>query len=222
MSTLLTYNDIKNNSQIKTYIEKTDESLAAIGYTEHSFAHVTKCALTAGKILRTLGYDKRTCELAEIAGYMHDIGNIVNRVGHAQSGAMMAFRILDNLNMDPEEIAVIVSAIGNHDESAASPTNAVSAALFLADKGDVRRSRVRNTDIASFDIHDRVNYAVVKSELRFSDANDAVILDLTIDTTIASVMSYFEIFLNRMLLCKRAAEFLKIQFKLKVNGMNLL
>ena len=153
---------------------------------------------------------------------MHDIGNIVNRVDHAQSGAVMAFRILDNLDMDPEEIATIVSAIGNHDESTASPINAVAAALILADKSDVRRSRVRNNEIATFDIHDRVNFAAVESDLHFSDDKSEIILDLEIDTEISSVMSYFEIFLNRMLLCKRAAEFLKLRFRLNINSMNLL
>ena len=219
---MLTFNDIKNNPQIRTYITKADEALRVLGFTEHSFAHVTKCAETASAILRDLGYDERVCELAKIAGYMHDIGNIVNRIDHAQSGAVMAFRILDKLEMDPEEIATIVSAIGNHDESTASPINAIAAALILADKSDVRRSRVRNTEIATFDIHDRVNYAVVKSNLHFTNDMTATQLDLEIDTEIASVVSYFEIFLNRMLLCKRAAEFLKLKFVLNINGMNLL
>ena len=222
MRFLLTFNDIKNNQQIRTYIKKADEALEVLGFTEHNFAHVTKCAEAASSILYHLGYDERTCELSKIAGYMHDIGNIVNRIDHAQSGAVMAFRILDKLEMDPEEIATIVSAIGNHDESTASPINAVAAALILADKSDVRRSRVRNTEIATFDIHDRVNYAVVKSNLHFTDEMTAIELDLEIDTEIASVMSYFEIFLNRMLLCKRAAEFLKLRFVLNINGMNLL
>ena len=219
---MLTFNDIKNNQQIKTYITKADEALKVLGFTEHSFAHVTKCAVVASEILETLGYDERVCELAKIAGYMHDIGNIVNRVDHAQSGAVMAFRILDKLEMSPEEIATIVSAIGNHDESTASPINAVAAALILADKSDVRRSRVRNQEIATFDIHDRVNFAAVESDLHFSDDKAEIILDLEIDTEISSVMSYFEIFLNRMLLCKRAAEFLKLRFRLNINSMNLL
>ena len=219
---MLTFNDIKNNQQIKTYITKADEALKVLGFTEHSFAHVTKCAVTASEILSTLGYSERVCELAKIAGYMHDIGNIVNRIDHAQSGAVMAFRILDKLEMDPEEIATIVSAIGNHDESTASPINAVAAALILADKSDVRRSRVRNNEIATFDIHDRVNFAAVESDLHFSDDKSEIILDLEIDTEISSVMNYFEIFLNRMLLCKRAAEFLKLRFRLNINSMNLL
>ena len=219
---MLTFNDVKNNRQIQTYITKADEALKVLGFTEHSFAHVTKCAVTASEILSILGYDERTCELAKIAGYMHDIGNIVNRIDHAQSGAVMAFRILDKLDMAPEEIATIVSAIGNHDESTASPINAVAAALILADKSDVRRSRVRNQEIATFDIHDRVNFAAVQSALHFSDDKTEIILDLEIDTEISSVMSYFEIFLNRMLLCKRAAEFLKLRFRLNINSMNLL
>ena len=218
----VTFHDVKNSPEIRTYITQADASLLALGFTEHSFAHVTKCAETASSILRDLGYDERICELSKIAGYIHDIGNIVNRIDHAQSGAVMAFRILDKLEMDPEEIATIVSAIGNHDESTASPINAVAAALILADKSDVRRSRVRNNEIATFDIHDRVNYAVIDSDLHFADEMNVIELDLVIDTEIASVMSYFEIFLNRMLLCKRAAEFLKLRFVLNINGMNLL
>ncbi len=219
---MLTYQDIRGNAAINTYIRKADEALASLGYTEHSFPHVTKCASKASEILETLGFDERTCELSRIAAYMHDIGNIVNRIDHAQSGAIMAFRILDKLDMDPEEIAVIISAIGNHDESTASPTDPISAALILADKSDVRRSRVRNTDATSFDIHDRVNFAAVESDLHFTDGNRSIELSITIDTEISSIVNYFEIFLNRMLLCKRAAEFLNIRFKLNINGMNLL
>jgi metal-dependent HD superfamily phosphatase/phosphodiesterase len=169
-----------------------------------------------------LGYDERTAELARIAGYMHDIGNVVNRVDHAQSSAIMAFRILDKMGMDVEEIATIISAIGNHDEATAVPVNAVAAALILADKSDVRRSRVRNRDLASFDIHDRVNYSVESSTLVIDEGNNYAVLNLKIDTELFTIMDYFEIFLGRMLLCRRAAEFLKLRFKLVINEVELL
>ena len=218
----MTFNDIKNNDDIKTYITKADEALAALGYTEHSFAHVGKVADTAMNILSTLGYDKRTVELAGIAGYLHDIGNLVNRVDHSQSGAVMAFRILDNLGMRADEIAVIVSAIGNHDEGTGVPVNSVAAALIIADKCDVRRSRVRNFDASSFDIHDRVNYSVVRSDVRISPNSGTVILDLDVDLSISSVMDYFQIFIGRMQMCRHAAKALGLLFGLVVNGQTLL
>lgn len=219
---MIRFSDIQNNSAINTYIRKADEALLEIGYTEHAFAHVTKCSAVAGDLLLRLGYDERTQELAKIAAYMHDIGNIVNRHNHAQSGAVMVFRLLNEMGVAPEEIAVIVSAIGNHDESTGSPVNAVAAALILADKSDVRRTRVRNSDVASFDIHDRVNYAVVESGLAINTEDRTVTLELTIDSTISAVMDYFEIFLNRMLLCRRAANFLGLKFGLMINGVSLL
>ena len=212
---LVTYEDIRNDESIKCYITEADKALSALGYTEHSFPHVVKAATMAEMILLTLNYPKRTAELAKIAGYMHDIGNIVNRIDHAQSGAVMAFRLLDRMGMDPAEIAMVISAIGNHDESTA-------AALILADKTDVRRSRVRNHDFASFDIHDRVNYAVEESKIYFNEDNSAIILDLKIDTSISAVMDYFEIFLGRMMLSRKAAEFLNISFELVINGQRLL
>ena len=218
----ITYNAIKENADIKAYIEKSDEALISLGYTEHSFAHVVSVAEKARDILIKLGYDKRRAELAAIAGYMHDIGNIVNRKDHAQSGAIMAFRILDNLEVAPEEIAAVVCAIGNHDEATAFPVNEVAAAIILADKSDVRRSRVRNREFLTFDIHDRVNYAVKKSVLSLNKENTSIILNLTIDTKICSVLDYFEIFLNRMLLCKRAADYLKLSFSLVINNNTLL
>ena len=214
--------DIKDNEQIKTYIRRADDTLSALGFTEHSFAHVTRVAHFAEKVLRELGYDDRTCELAWIAGYMHDIGNVVNRIDHAQSGAVMAFRILDKLGMDADEIATVCSAIGNHDESTAYPVNPVAAALILADKTDVRRTRVRTKDPAAFDIHDRVNYAVEKASTRLVDDNSAVLLSLVIDTDISPVIDYFEIFMDRMLLCRRAAEKLGLSFRLEVNGQMVL
>lgn len=219
---LLTFNDIKNNKEINTYIEKADQALSELGYTEHSFAHVMKVATKAREILLLLGYDERTAELAQIAGYMHDIGNVINRVDHAQSGAIMAFRILDKLGMDVEEIATVISAIGNHDETTAFPVNAVAAALILADKSDVRRTRVRNLDLGNFDIHDRVNYSVLSSSLNIDKVNGYAIVDLKIDTKLFTIMDYFEIFLGRMLLCRRASDFLKLKFKLVINDVELL
>lgn len=219
---VITYNDIKQSEEINTYIRQADMSLLAMGFTEHSFAHVTKCAQQASYILNEMGYDERIIELAKIAGYMHDIGNVINRVDHAQSGAIMAFRILDNMGMPAEDVAQIVTAIGNHDEGTAYPVNAVSAALILADKTDVRRSRVRNSDIQSFDIHDRVNYAAEKSVVRLDKEKKTISLILTIDTTICAVMDYFEIFLNRMMLCRKAAEFFDLKFHLLINEQILL
>ncbi len=219
---MISYEQIKKNEEIKTYITEADKSLLALGYTEHSFAHVGAVATRCEYILRTLGYDGHTVELAKIAGYLHDIGNVVNRVDHSQSGAIMAFRILDKLGMDACDIATIVTAIGNHDEGSGVPVNAVAAALILADKTDVRRTRVRNSDIASFDIHDRVNYSVERAELNFSPDNTRIILSLKIDTAISSIMSYFEIFLTRMLLCRKAAEKLGITFELEINGQRII
>ena len=219
---MLTFKDVKSNETIRTYIQRADESLIALGYTEHSFAHVTHVAETAGYILKTLGYPDRTVELVKIAGYLHDIGNLVNRIDHSQSGAVMAFRILDNLNCDPAEIATIVTAIGNHDEGTGQPVNAVAAALILADKSDVRRSRVRNTDMASFDIHDRVNYSVRKSKLKINEEHTRIKLKLSVDTAYGSIMDYFEIFMQRMILCRKAAEKLGLQFKLMINEQQLI
>ena len=219
---MISYREIKDNKSIQTYIRKADETLGALGFTEHSFAHVGMVAERAGYILETLGYDGRTVELARIAAHLHDIGNLVNRSEHSQSGAVMAFRILDKLGMEAEEIAEIVAAIGNHDEGTGVPVSPLAAALILADKSDVRRSRVRNRDEASFDIHDRVNYSVKKSELRINEAHTLIILKLTVDTHYGSVMDYFEIFLNRMILCRKAAEKLGLAFKLIINEQQLL
>lgn len=218
----MTYEEIKANTAINTYITRADESLVALGFTEHSFAHVTRVAETAGYILSELGYSEHDVELAKIAGYMHDLGNLVNRIDHSQSGAVMAFRILDNMNMPPEDIATVVTAIGNHDEGTGVPVNAVSAALILADKSDVRRSRVRNSDISSFDIHDRVNYSVKKSKLKINEEHTIVKLKLEIDTRYGSIMDYFEIFLGRMVMCRKAAEKLGLQFKLIINEQQLI
>ncbi|MDY5612878.1 HD domain-containing protein [Dysosmobacter sp.] len=219
---MLTFEEVKNNAAIRTYIQRADESLIALGFTEHSFAHVTVVAENAGYILRTLGYPERTVELARIAGFLHDIGNLVNRIDHSQSGAVMAFRILDNLDCDPAEIATIVTAIGNHDEGTGQPVNAVAAALILADKSDVRRSRVRNQDPSTFDIHDRVNYSVKESQLKINGEHTLIKLKLSVDTKYGSVMDYFEIFMGRMLLCRKAAEKLGLQFKLMINEQQLI
>lgn len=219
---MLTYEQMKENKAIRTYIERADESLAALGFTEHSFAHVTKVAETAGYILETLEFPAREVELVKIAGWLHDIGNLVNRVDHSQSGATMAFRILDNLDCPPEDIATIVTAIGNHDEGTGVPVNAVAAALILADKSDVRRSRVRSKDTLHFDIHDRVNYSVTKSELKINQEHSLMKLKLSVDTKYGSVMDYFEIFMDRMILCRKAAEKLGMQFKLMINEQQLI
>lgn len=219
---MLTYAEIKKNETINTYIRKADESLRALGYTEHSFAHVMHVAETAEYILKNLNYSEHEIEIVKIAAYLHDIGNLVNREDHSQSGAVMAFRILDNLQMEPADIATIVTAIGNHDEGNGVPVNAIAAALILADKSDVRRSRVRNSDTANFDIHDRVNYSVVKSRLVINDDRTYITLVLSIDTNYGSVMDYFEIFLGRMMLCRKAAEMLGIQFKLIINDQPLI
>lgn len=218
----MTYEQVKSDASIKTYISHADAALAVLGYTEHSFSHVTRVAETAGYILSTLGHDARTVELGKIAGYMHDIGNIVNRNEHSQSGAVMAFRILDNMDFPPEEIALIVSAIGNHDEGTGVPVNPVAAALILADKSDVRRSRVRAKDVGKFDIHDRVNYSVTESKLEILSQEKILQLVLTVDTQFSSVMDYFEIFMNRMILCRQAAQSLGLKFKLLINGQQLV
>ena len=218
----VTYEDVRKSEEIRTYIKQADESLKAIGYTEHSFAHCTKVAKVAGDLLEKLGYDAHEVELARIAGFMHDIGNVVNRIDHAQSGAMMAFRILDKMGMPPEDVATVITAIGNHDEQTAAAVNAVAAALIIADKTDVRRSRVRNRSTINFDIHDRVNYAAEKSDVILEPYSKTITLDLKINTEICAVMDYFEIFTGRMLLCRKAAEFLGLQFKLDINDVYLL
>lgn len=218
----MTYEEIRRDSAVNVYITQADASLKALGFTEHSFAHVTKVAEMAGEILEKLNYPPRTVELAKIAGYLHDIGNVVNRVDHSQSGAVMAFWILDRMNFPPEEIAAIVTAIGNHDEGTGVPVNAVSAALFLADKSDVRRSRVRRSADIQVDIHDRVNYSVTESKLEIDPEGKQITLKLTVDTSVSSVMEYFEIFMKRMMLCRNAAERLGLTFKLDINEQALL
>ena len=219
---MVTYDQIKNDEAVKAYITAADESLRALGYTEHSFPHVQRVALTAAYILETLGHDTHTVELARIAGVLHDIGNLVNRTEHSQSGAVMAFRILDNKGMPPVDIATVVTAIGNHDEGTGVPVNAVAAALIIADKSDVRRSRVRNKDFATFDIHDRVNYSVTSSSLTVNSDEKFLLLELEIDTAISPVMDYFEIFLGRMMMCRRATDMLGLEFRLTINSQRII
>lgn len=214
----MTYDEICRDPAVKIYIRQADAALEALGFTEHSFPHVRKVAQTAGEILETLGYSPREVELAKIAGYLHDIGNVINRVDHSQTGAVMAFRILDRMAFPPEEISAMISAIGNHDEGTGVPVSPLAAALILADKSDVRRSRVRKKKDYRTDIHDRVNYAVTDAKLDILPEEKHIQLSLSIDTEISPVMDYFEIFLKRMLLCRKAAERLGCTFRLMING----
>lgn len=218
----ITYEDIRHNQETLIYIDQGDQALGIIGYTEHALPHATITAQTAGRILSELGYSEREAELARITGFMHDIGNMVNRSDHAQSGAIIAFRILDHLDMPPEEVALVVSAIGNHDEGTAVPIHPIAAALILADKSDVRRSRVRNQVPSTFDIHDRVNYAVQRSEIEIDATQRICTLDIQIDSEVTPVFDFFEIFLGRMLLCRKACAFLELSFHLRVNGFKML
>lgn len=219
---MVTYEALRQNAAVNTYITRADESLSALGFTEHSFPHVCGVADTAEYILRSIGCSEHDIELAKIAAYLHDIGNLVNRADHSQSGAMMAFRILDHMDMEPADVATIVTAIGNHDEGVGVPVNEVAAALILADKCDVRRNRVRNRDIATFDIHDRVNYSVEHYRLLVQPEEKIARLELTIDTKFSSVMDFFEIFMKRMMLCRRAADRLGLIFQLTINGQQLI
>ena len=216
---MVTYETVRQNADIQEYIHQADKALEAIGFTEHALPHGTKAAVVAAMILTELGYDERTVELAKIAAHLHDIGNVVNRVDHAQSGAVLAFRLLDKMGMEAREIALVIGAIGNHDEKTAFPVNPVAAALILADKMDVRANRVRPKARAAFDIHDRVNYSVKKHEVTLTDKE--ICLTLAIDTEVCAVIEYFEIFMDRMLLCRRAAEKLGLHFALVINGQRM-
>ena len=219
---MITYESLKKNEEIRTLIARADESLRVLGYTEHSFAHVCRVADTAGYILESLGYPEHEAELARIAAYLHDIGNLVNRVEHSQSGAVMAFVLLTKMGMDMEDIAAITTAIGNHHEGTGVPVNAIAAALILADKADVRRSRVRADEETAPDIHDRVNYSVTESVLTVSEDKTTVTLTLKIDTAHSSVADYFEIFMERMLLCRHAAKRLGLRFALTINDHTVM
>ena len=218
----ITYKSLKESEDIKAYIEQGNAVLGAMGFTDHSEKHAVKTAEIAGKILKELGYPKRTIELAKIAGYLHDIGNCVNRNDHAHSGALMAFQILREKGMDPRETALIVSAIGEHDEHTGTAVDPVSAALILADKTDVRRNRVRNKKKETFDKHDRVNYAAKSSKLTIQTDKKVITLSIELDESICSMMDYFEIFLQRMLMCRRAAEVLGMRFKVTANGSKIV
>lgn len=219
---MITLDDVKSIHSVDVYIREADKALDSLGYTEHSFAHITRVSDDTGRILRKLGHDKKTVELGRIAGYLHDIGNLINRADHSQSGAIIAFRILDSIGMPPEDISVVVSAIGNHDEGTGTPVNAVAAALIMADKADVRRSRVRDASEVATDIHDRVNYSVIASSLDIDEENRCISLELRLDTEYSSIMEFFEIFLGRMKLCRLSAKKLGVDFKLIINGQTLM
>ena len=219
---MITYEDIVNNPEVKELIKNAQKQLDILGYTEHSARHVTLVAERAEAILKTLGYDEHRIELAKIAGYMHDIGNSVNRVDHAHSGAILAYNILKDMNMDVEDRTEIMMAIGNHDESTGTPVSDISAALILADKSDAHRSRVSKKDRSLFDKHDEVNYAVTNSELKIDTEEKKAILNLKIDTKICPVIDYFEIFMDRTQMSKRAAKYLGLWFELIINDTNLL
>lgn len=219
---MITVKDVSNSAEVKTFLRIAETQMRILGYTEHSFRHVKLVSKTAGRILEQLGYPEKEVEMAKIAGYLHDIGNAVNRNDHAHTGAIMAYQILTKMGMDYMDSAEIMMAIGNHDERTGTAVSNISAALILADKSDVHRSRVRNTDIATFDIHDRVNYAVKMSRIIVDKEAKTAVLNLDIDTAICPVMDYFEIFLARMTMNRRAADFLGLQFQLYINGSKLI
>ncbi len=218
----MTFKEISHNKEINAYLKKGDANLGQLGYTDHSQAHCVQVAHQAGKILERFGHSEHDIELVKIAGYMHDIGNAINRTHHAEYGALLASDLLKESKMSLEDRITIISAIGNHDESTGSPEDVISAALIIADKTDVRRSRVRQKDRAAFDIHDRVNYAVTESHLKIEKDKSVIALNLQIDESICSMYDYFEIFLGRMLLCRKSAEILGTTFKLTVNGRKVL
>lgn len=219
---LVTLEDLRHDRETTTLLTKANEQLAIMGFTEHGLRHASLVAHIAQNILLRLKYPERTAQLAAIAAYLHDIGNVIARMNHEQTGALIAMDILRRLGMDIEEIAVVAGAIGNHEENNGEPVSEVSAALILADKSDVHRSRVQNPNMAAFDIHDRVNYAAQRSFVNVDEAKRTITLELTIDTTISQVMEYFEIFLSRMVMCRRAAQYLKCNFELVINKNRLL
>jgi hypothetical protein len=218
-----TLDTVRRDDRVRIYIRSANQQTGAIGYTEHGERHANTCADGARFILRSLGHEARRCELGAVAAYLHDIGNVVTRQSHAQTGALIARDILESLGFDHEEIAIVMGAVANHEEEeGGTPISPVSAAVILADKSDVHRSRVRNPKSTAFDIHDRVNYAATSSEIKVSRKEKLITLDLTIDTEVAPLMEYFEIFLSRMILCRRAAEFLHCSFALVINDTRLL
>ena len=219
---MITLEDVKNNEEVQAFVNASQKQLKALGYTEHSNRHIGIVSKRTEEILTKLGYDEHTIELGKIAGYLHDIGNCVNRVDHAHSGAILAYNILKEMGMPAPDITEIVMAIGNHDEETGTAVSAISAALILADKSDVHRDRVVNTNMSTFDMHDRVNYAVTKAELEVDEQAKKVILKLTIDTEICPVLDYFQIFMDRTMMSKYAAKYLHIWFELVINGTKLL
>ncbi len=219
---MFSYENLKNDSEIISYITAANNVLGEIGYTEHGLAHVVKAGEDASRILNSLGYDERECELAKIAGLLHDTGNMINRCDHAQSGAFLAFELLRARKFPVDEVIKVSTAIGHHDDKTAAPVTPIAAALILADKSDVHTSRVRNKNTVSVDIHDRVNYAVFSSELDIDGDSKKIFLTLKIDTLVCPVMEYFEIFLERMVLCKKSAEYLGCEFELIINDTRLL
>lgn len=214
----ITYETVRSSKELNVYIDRGNEVLGVLGYTEHSGKHAAKVAQTAARILKKLGYDEHTIELAKIAGYMHDMGNSINRMDHAHTGALMAFQLLRDWKMPPEDISVIITAIGQHDEHSGTAVDPVSAAIILADKTDVRRNRVRNPIRENFDKHDQVNYAAKSSSLKIDIAKKVIVLQIELDEDMCSMIDYFEIFLQRMLMCRRAAELLGLRFKVTANG----
>ena len=218
----LSFEFVRDHPKVRLYVRMADASLEQIGYTEHGERHVGLVSRIAFNVLKRLGYPERTCELAAIAAYLHDIGNAVNRDHHAQTGAVMAMQLLNEFGMDDQEVLTCIAAIGNHHENDGDPVNPVAAAVILGDKSDVHRTRVRNADMIKFDIHDRVNYAVEKSFLNVEDSSKHITLQLTIDPAISHVMEYFEIFMTRMLASRKAAKFLGCTFGLEVNGNRIV
>lgn len=219
---MITFEEIKQNKEIQSLINAAQEQLDAIGYTEHSNRHINIVANRCGEILQILGYDEHTVELGKIAGYLHDIGNAINRHDHAHSGAILAYQILKEMGMPADDRTQILMAIGNHDEETGTAVSNISAALILADKSDVHRSRVTNTNMATFDIHDRVNYAVTEAKLEVNAKERKITLKLNIDTEICPVLNYFQIFMDRTMMSKYAAKFLNIWFELIINDIKLL
>lgn len=219
---MITWQDVRQNPEVKSYIRMADQAMEVIGYTEHGDRHAQRVGKVAGRILQELGYSQREINLATIAGYLHDIGNVINREAQAQTGALLAQGILLRMGMDSADLAEILAAIGNHHEEDGSPVSRISAALILSDKADVHSSRVRNPKFIKFDIHDRVNYGAKKSTLNIDKAKKTITLALEIDTDISPVMEYFEIFMSRMLMSRRAAEFLGCSFELVINGTKIV
>ena len=219
---MITLEDVEKNEEVKAFIEGAQKQIKALGYTEHSYRHIGIVSKRTGEILQKLGYDEKTIELGKIAVYLHDIGNVVNRKDHAHSGAILSYGILKDMGMPLEDITEIVSAIGNHDEATGTAVSAISAAVILADKSDAHRDRVVNTNMSTFDIHDRVNYAVTESELEINADEKKIILKMNIDTQICPVLDYFEIFMDRTMMSKYAAKYLNVRFELVINGTKLL